>query len=134
MGRRNAERGEDDAHHQHDPACRHGHGGGLNAGDLVRAATKFDGNWSLVVYTRSGPCDASYRFAGQIANSAVVYGGGSVQVYGRVRPNGAVSLRVSRGSAYAVGSGHLTATHGAGSWYGVASGGRCSGSWVATRG
>jgi hypothetical protein len=27
----------------------------------------------------------------------------------------------------------LTATHGAGSWYGVASGGRCSGSWVATR-
>jgi len=88
----------------------------------VRAATKFDGNWSLVVYTRSGPCDASYRFAGQIVNGAVVYGGGSVQVYGRVRPNGAASLRVSSGSAYAAGSGHLTATHGAGSWYGVAFG------------
>jgi hypothetical protein len=106
----------------------------LTQASYVRAATKFDGNWSLVVYTRSGPCDASYRFAGQIANGAVVYGGGSVQVYGRVRPNGAVSLRLSSGSAYAVGSGHLTATHGAGSWYGVASGGRCSGSWVATRG
>ena len=104
----------------------------LTQATYVRAATKFDGSWSLVVYTRSGPCDASYRFAGQIVNGAVVYGGG-VQVYGRVRPNGAASLRVSSGSAYAVGSGHLTATHGAGSWYGVASGGRCSGSWVATR-
>jgi hypothetical protein len=104
----------------------------LTQATYVRAATKFDGNWSLVVYTRSGPCDASYRLAGQIVNGAVVYGGG-VQVYGRVRANGAAHLRVSSGSAYAVGSGHLTATHGAGSWYGVASGGRCSGSWVATR-
>jgi hypothetical protein len=102
----------------------------LTQATYVLAATKFDGNWSLVVYTRSGPCDASYRFAGQ----TVVYGGGGVQVYGRVRPNGAASLRVSSGSAYAVGSGHLTATHGAGSWYGVVSGGRCSDTWVATRG
>ena len=132
MGRRNAERREDDSqHHQHDPACRHGHGGGPDAGDLCSRRDKIR---RLVVYTRSGPCDASYRFAGQIVNGAVVYGGGGVQVYGRVRPNGAASLRVSSGSAYAVGSGHLTATHGAGSWYGVASGGRCSGTWVATRG
>ena len=106
----------------------------LTQATYVRAATNFDGNWSLVVYTKSGPCDASYRFAGQIVNGAVVYGGGGVQVYGRVSPNGAAHLRVSSGSAYAVGSGHLTATHGAGSWYGVASGGRCSGAWVATRG
>ena len=61
----------------------------LTQATYVRAATKFDGNWSLVVYTSSGPCDASYRFAGQIVNGAVVYGGGGVQVYGRVRPNGA---------------------------------------------
>jgi len=78
----------------------------LTQATYVRAATKFDGNWSLVVYTRSGPCDASYRFAGQIVNGAVVYGGGGVQVYGRVSPNGAAHLRVSSGSAYAVGSGH----------------------------
>ena len=79
----------------------------LTQATYVRAATKFDGNWSLIVYTRSGPCDASYRLAGQIVNGAVVYGGG-VQVYGRVRANGAAYLRVSSGSAYAVGSGHLT--------------------------
>ena len=80
----------------------------LTQATYVRAATRFDGNWSLVVYTRSGPCDASYRLAGQIVNGAVVYGGGGVQVYGRVRANGAAYLRVSSGSAYAVGSGHLT--------------------------
>src|SRR5215471_14768418 len=62
----------------------------LTQATYVRAATKFDGNWSLVVYTRSGPCDASYRLAGQIVNGAVVHGGGGVQVYGRVR-NGAAS-------------------------------------------
>ena len=67
----------------------------LTQATYVRAATKFDGNWSLVAYTRSGPCDASYRLAGQIVNGAVVYGGGGVQVYGRVRPNGAAYLRVS---------------------------------------
>ena len=31
----------------------------LTQATYVRAATKFDGNWSLVVYTRSGPCDDS---------------------------------------------------------------------------
>jgi hypothetical protein len=106
----------------------------LTQATYVRAATKFDGNWSLVVYTRSGPCDASYRFAGQIVNGAVVYGGGGVQVYGRVRPTARHLCACRAVRPMPVGSGHLTATHGAGSWYGVASGGRCSGSWVATRG
>ncbi len=106
----------------------------LTQATYVRAATKFDGSWSVVVYTRSGPCDASYRFSGQIINGAIVYGGGGVDIAGRVRPSGAASLRVSSGSAYAMASGHLTATHGAGSWYGQASGGRCSGSWVRNAG
>jgi hypothetical protein len=106
----------------------------LTQATYVRAAGKFDGNWSVVVYTRSGPCDAAYRFSGQIVNGAIVYGGGGIELYGRVRPSGAASLRVSSGSAYAVASGHLTATHGSGSWYGQAAGGRCSGTWVAQRG
>jgi hypothetical protein len=108
--------------------------GALTQATYVRAATKFDGAWSVVVYTRSGPCDAAYRFSGQIVNGAIVYGGGGISLAGRVRPSGAASLRVSAGSAYAVASGHLTATHGSGSWYGQASGGRCSGTWVASRG
>ena len=70
----------------------------LTQATYVRAATKFDGNWSLVVVTRNGPCDAAYRFSGQILNGAVVYSGiGSVAVAGRVRPSGAASLRVASG-------------------------------------
>jgi len=105
----------------------------LTQATYVRAAGKFDGNWSVVVYTRSGPCDAAYRFSGQIVNSAIVYSGGGIDLAGRVLSNGAASLRVSSGSAYAVASGHLTASRGAGTWYGQASGGRCAGNWVAQR-
>jgi hypothetical protein len=100
----------------------------------VRAAGKFDGSWSVVVYTKSGPCDAAYRFSGQIVNGAIVYGGGGFDLAGRVRSNGAASLRVSAGSAFAVASGHLSANRGAGTWYGQAGGGRCTGNWVAQRG
>jgi hypothetical protein len=80
----------------------------LTQATYVRAAGKYDGTWSVVVYTRSGPCDAAYRFSGQIVN-------------------------VSSGSAFAVASGHLSGARGAGTWYGQASGGRCAGSWVAQR-
>jgi hypothetical protein len=105
----------------------------LTQATYVRAAGKFDGSWSVVVYTRSGPCDAAYRFNGQIVNSTIVYSGGGIDLAGRVRSNGAASLRVSSGSAFAVASGHLSATRGAGTWYGQASGGRCAGNWVAQR-
>ena len=105
----------------------------LTQATYVRAAGKFDGNWSVVVYTRSGPCDAAYRFSGQIVNSMIAYNGGGTDLAGRVLSNGAASLRVSSGSAYAVASGHLTASRGAGTWYGQASGGRCAGNWVAQR-
>jgi hypothetical protein len=101
----------------------------------VRAAGKFDGNWSVAVYTRSGPCDAAYRFSGQIVNGVIVYNGGlgPIDFSGRVRPNGAAYLRVASGSAFAVASGHLSGARGAGTWYGQASGGRCVGNWVAQR-
>jgi len=39
------------------------------------AATRYDGAWSLVIYTRSGPCDQSYRLSGQIVNGVIVYDG-----------------------------------------------------------
>jgi hypothetical protein len=106
----------------------------LTQATYVRAASKFDGNWSVVVYTRSGPCDPAYRFSGQIVNGMIVYNGGVIDLAGRVRSNGAASLRVSSGSAFAVASGHLNAARGAGNWYGQASGGRCAGNWVAQRG
>jgi hypothetical protein len=107
----------------------------LTQATYVRAASKFDGNWSVVVMTRSGPCDAAYRFSGQIFNGAIAYGGGlgSVDFAGRVRPNGAALLRVSSGANYAVASGRLGAARGSGTWRGQSSSGRCSGVWSATR-
>jgi hypothetical protein len=107
----------------------------LTQATYVRAATKFDGNWSVVVYTRSGPCDAAYRFSGQIVNGVIVYNGGlgPIDFAGRVRSNGSAYLRVASGSAFAIASGHLSAARGAGSWYGQASGGRCTGNWAAQR-
>jgi hypothetical protein len=99
----------------------------------ARAASRYDGAWSLVIYTRSGPCDQSYRFSGQIMNGAIVYDGGPVNVAGRVNSNGAAYVRVSSGSNYAVASGRLTTTRGAGTWRGRTSTGFCTGVWAATR-
>ena len=62
----------------------------LTQATYVRAASRYDGNWSVVVYTRSGPCDPAYRFSGQIINGAIAYGGGS----GSISPDG--SIRTAR--------------------------------------
>jgi hypothetical protein len=107
----------------------------LTQATYVRAASKFDGNWSVVVVTRSGPCDAAYRFSGQIVNGAIVYGGGlgSVDLAGRVRSNGAAYLRVASGANYAIASGRMGAARGSGIWRGQSASGRCSGVWSATR-
>src|SRR5579872_2027066 len=39
----------------------------------AQAATKFDGTWSVVIYTKSGPCDPSYRISGQIVDGQIYY-------------------------------------------------------------
>lgn len=37
----------------------------LTQATYVRAATKYDGAWSIVIVTRAGPCNAAYRFSGK---------------------------------------------------------------------
>jgi len=98
-------------------------------------AASFDGPWSVVVMTRSGPCDQAYRYGVTIARGVVYYaGGGPVSLTGRVTPSGAVTVRVSSGPQYAIGSGHLSRSSGRGSWRGQGPNGACSGVWSATRG
>jgi len=105
-----------------------------SAAPSVQAAS-FDGPWSVLVVTRSGPCDQAYRYGVTIARGVVYYaGGGPVSLTGRVSPSGAVTVRVSSGPQYAVGSGHLSRSSGRGSWRGQGAGGTCSGVWSATRG
>jgi hypothetical protein len=97
-------------------------------------AASFDGRWSVLVMTRSGSCDQAYRYGVTIVSGVVYYaGGGPVSLTGRVSPSGNVTVRVSSGPQYAVGSGRLSASKGGGSWRGQGPNGSCAGVWTATR-
>jgi hypothetical protein len=100
---------------------------------IGHAATNFDGQWSVVVYTSNGPCEASNRFSGQIVNGEISYAYGSLEVTGRVEPGGTVLVQVTYGSAHGEAHGHMTATHGGGTWSGDSPDGHCTGTWSATR-
>jgi hypothetical protein len=90
----------------------------------------YDGNWSVVIITEKGTCDRTYRYPVRITDGSVGYAGqASFNVSGRVNPNGAVTVKVSRGDRSANGSGKLSGDYGEGSW----SGGECSGTWQAER-
>jgi hypothetical protein len=83
---------------------------GLTPTSNALAGSKFDGPWSVAVYTTTGPCDPSYRFSGQIVNGDISYAYGSLEAHGR-----------------------MTMTHGNGTWSGVGPDGHCAGTWQATR-
>jgi hypothetical protein len=105
-----------------------------SAPTLTHAAT-FDGPWSVVVTTRSGPCDPSYRYGMLIRGTQVSYlGGGAVNVWGSVSPSGAVNVSVSSGGQSAHGSGRLSNGRGGGTWRGQGPSGTCSGTWSASQG
>ena len=98
------------------------------------ARTAYDGAWSVLIITRSGPCDQAYRYGLSIRNGAVIYeGSAAVNVAGRVNNKGAVSVRVWSGQQGASGSGRLRASSGSGSWQGTGSMGSCAGVWQAER-
>jgi hypothetical protein len=84
--------------------------------------------------TRSGSCDASYRYGVQISDGMVIYdGGGPITMQGRVTPKGAVRVIVSAGSQWADGSGKLTRNTGGGVWKGQGMSSACAGIWQAER-
>jgi hypothetical protein len=96
------------------------------------ARTNFDGAWSVLIVTHKGTCDRAYRYPVRIANGAVGYAGdASFTVSGKVGDNGAVTVKVARGTQSANGQGRLSATDGSGMW--TASSGECSGTWTAER-
>lgn len=103
-----------------------------NAAD-ERAIGKYDGMWSVTVYTTSGPCDPAQRIRGQIVNGEISYAYGSLDVTGHVEPSGATIVHVTYGSAHGVAHGHMTSTQGGGTWSSDGPDGRCTGTWSATR-
>lgn len=101
--------------------------------DKASAQRAFDGQWSVLIVTQNGTCDRAYRYGISIRNGGVYYDGGAVSFTGRVAANGAVSVRVSSGSAFASGAGRLSRNSGQGRWSGQSGGSRCSGYWTAER-
>jgi hypothetical protein len=103
-------------------------------GVSAAASAAFDGRWSVVIGTRSGPCDPQYRFGVRIINGNITYeGGGAANAQGRVSPSGTVTVSVSSGPQAASGQGRLTRDYGTGTWRGQGPGGACSGAWQAWR-
>ena len=100
------------------------------AADTSFAVPRYDGVWSVSIYTTRGDCIASYRYPMRIANNVLMNGGDiALNVSGRVAPSGAVRVALSHGDTRATASGRLSASVGSGSWRGAS----CSGSWTAQR-
>jgi hypothetical protein len=98
-----------------------------------RAAGAYDGTWNVVFATTRGNCSSGYRVPFTVFGSRVSSAGGG-RVSGAVNRAGAVAVRVSVGASRASGGGRLAGSYGAGSWSGIISGDRCSGTWQAARG
>ena len=98
----------------------------------AEAVPGYDGIWSVVIITKEGICDPSYRYPIRITNGHVGNAGtATVSITGKVGKNGAVIVNVSTGDKTATGTGRLAATSGGGSWSG--GNGACSGVWQAER-
>ncbi len=98
----------------------------------AEAVPSYDGVWSVVIITKEGICDPSYRYPIRITRGTVGNAGtATVSITGKVGKNGMVTVNVSTGDNTATGTGRLAATRGGGSWSG--GNGACSGVWQAER-
>ncbi len=83
--------------------------------------------------TKSGQCDAAYRYPVRITNGNLGNAGSApINISGKVGKNGAVVVTVNAGDKSATGKGRLGGTSGAGAWSGNGNG-ACSGIWEAER-
>ena len=110
----------------------------LSAALLVVSASArtadFDGNWSVLVITESGNCDAAYRYGVTVDNGIVRYRGESgIDVRGSVDDRGRVRVAIGRGEQRAEGTGQLSQDSGSGTWTGSTSTNGCRGRWEAER-
>jgi hypothetical protein len=98
------------------------------------ARNDYDGDWSVLIQTRSGGCDPAIRYGVEITNGVVTSPNSSpATVQGRVNPRGSVSVAVRAGPQWANGSGRLDRTYGSGIWQGQGTSGACYGTWQAQR-
>jgi hypothetical protein len=104
------------------------------ASERARSSSAFDGDWSVLIQTRSGGCDPAYRYGVQIQNGEILNGGGeAVTLEGHVAPSGVVQVSVAAGGQEAHGAGRLSRMSGSGTWQGQGAVGTCAGTWMAER-
>ncbi len=102
-----------------------------DAARRVARPSKFDGQWSVAIYTLVGDCDRSYRYSLRIVGGRAVSEDQSYYVDGIVAPSGAIRVIVGQSGQYASGTGRLAGNSGRGSWR--TSTGQCAGQWTAMR-
>lgn len=93
------------------------------------AAASFDGQWNVQIASTSSVCGSGASVAIGINNGRVESNNAMVTASGRVADAGGIQVTLVSGIKRAVGSGHLTATSGSGTWRGAL----CSGTWTAQR-
>jgi hypothetical protein len=93
----------------------------------------YDGLWTVLIRTNSGPCDPSYRYPARIIGGQLLHADRdlSYRISGNVVSSGAIAVTVSKGLASAVGYGRLRGGSGRGRW--TAGGNTCTGIWTAMR-
>jgi hypothetical protein len=97
----------------------------------AQAANRYDGSWSVTIYTQSGNCPSSLRYSVRVDRGRVIADDQSYQVNGHVAPNGATRVTVSQQGQSASGSGRLSGNGGGGRWR--TGTGECAGQWTAER-
>ena len=93
------------------------------------AAATFDGAWNVQIASNNVACPSGTSVSIGINNGQVASTNAMVTASGRVAVAGNISVTLTSGMKRAVGSGHLTATSGSGTWRGAL----CSGTWTAQR-
>ena len=106
--------------------------GSADAATRARAGGAYDGTWNVVFATTRGNCSSGYSVPFTVSGTRVSSAGGG-RVSGSVNRAGGVAVNVSVGASKASGGGRLAGTRGVGSWSGIITGDRCSGTWQATR-
>ncbi len=93
------------------------------------AAATFDGAWNVQIASSNAACPSGTSVSIDINKGQVASNNAMVSASGRVANAGKISVTLTSGMKRAVGSGHLTATSGSGTWRGAL----CSGTWTAQR-
>jgi hypothetical protein len=93
------------------------------------AAATFDGEWSVQIASTNTACGSGASVSIGINNGHVASTDAVMTASGRVADAGNIVVTLTSGIKRAVGSGHLTASSGSGTWHGAL----CSGTWTAQR-